>query len=326
MRTIILLLFSFFISVIGKSQVIENVQGISMLGQTKFVSMLSDHSIWWSSEGSSWEKVPVKGLPADKKIKLIDVYVKFSLSKKNARLVAVLDDNTMWWCLEGESWEKISGAGLPANANIKFFKPYVKGSSMGSMDTRFIAVLDNNTMWWYSLGDPWKEVSAKGLPDNYVVTGIGTYQKMGMMGTETRYVITLADNTVWWYADGKKWQQLENEGLPANAKFKNFTVYLKINEAAIVLNPALGWEGRLVGVLDDESIWWFAASGKTWRKMETNGLPKQYKIKSLEVYQKYPGLSGETRVIVLLEDNSIWWWVESKGWTKFSTTGLPVTN
>jgi hypothetical protein len=295
-----------------------------MLGQTKFVSMLSDHSVWWSAEGSNWEKIPTKGLPADKNIRLIDVYVKFSMSKKNARLVAVLDDNTMWWCLEGESWEKISGAGLPQNAPIKFFKPYVKGGSMGSMDTRFIAILDNNTMWWYSLGDPWKQVSTSGLPVNYVVTGIGTYQKVGMMGTETRYVITLADNTVWWYADGKKWQQLESEGLPANASFKKFTVYLKISEAALIINPAVGWEGRLVGVLDDESIWWFAATGKTWKKLETNGLPKDYKIKSLEVYQKYPGLSGETRVIVLLEDNSIWWWVENKGWSKFSTNGLPV--
>ena len=58
MRTIIILFFSFLISVIAKSQVIENVQGISMLGQTKFVSMLSDHSVWWSTEGSSWEKIP----------------------------------------------------------------------------------------------------------------------------------------------------------------------------------------------------------------------------------------------------------------------------
>ena len=325
MRTSILLCFSFLISVIAKSQAIEEVQGISLLGQTKFVSLLSDHSLWWSAEGKAWEKITAKGLPADKNVKLIDVYVKFSLSKKNARLVAILDDNTMWWCLEGESWEKISGAGLPNNAKIKFFKPYVKSSGMGAMDTRFIAVLDNNTMWWYALEQPWKQVSSAGLPANYVVTGIGTYQKVAMMGTETRYLITLSDNTIWWYADGKKWQQLEGEGLPANASFKKFTAYLKISEAAFI-NAAAGWEGRLVGVLADESVWWFAANGKTWKKLDMNGLPKGYKIKSLEVYQKYPGLSGETRVILLMEDNSIWWYSESKGWSKFNATGLPLPN
>jgi len=317
--------FLFLISIITLGQSIEDVKGLGKISETKLVSLLSDHSIWWSPEGKAWQKVPLQGLPANSSMKLIEVYVKFAGTNKNTRLVAVLEDNSMWWYADGGSWEKISTAGLPKNAVVKIFKPYVKTGSFGSLDTRFVVVLDNNTMWWYALDEPWRPVSSEGLPAGYVITNLGSYQKVGMMGTETRYMLTLSDNSVWWFAEGKKWQQLESSGLPANSTFKKFTAYMKISGDAIFTRYAT-WEGRLVGVLSDESIWWFATNGKTWKKLETNGLPKGYKIRSLSVFQKYPGMMGETRVILLLEDNSVWWYGENKGWSKVNTTGLPLSN
>jgi len=295
----------------GKS--IEEVQCLPKLSQTTFVTLLSDNTVWWSANGSGWQKVPATGLPANSKIRMINVYTKPSLGNKSSRLVVLLEDNTMWWYTDGDPWEKLSSTGLPKNAVMKILQPYVKYGAMGFGDTRFVALLEDNTMWWYAVNKEWETVPSEGLPSKYVVTGFGTYQKSAMMGTDTRYVITLADNSLWW-TDGKKWKALESSGLPAGAVFKKFTAYMKVG--------ALNIEGRLIAVLSDESIWWLPSSGKNWKKLDVAGLPKDYKVKSVEIYQKHAGMLGETRLILLMEDNTIWWWADSKGWSNLDTKEL----
>jgi hypothetical protein len=229
----------------------------------------------------------------------------------------------MYWYAAGKGWERIESSGL-AQKSIRYFRAYVKNSGIANIETRFLAVMDDNSMYWFAPNSPWKSVTSEGLPANYVVTGVGTYQKRGLMSTatETRYVITLADGSLWWYGGGKKWQKVDAEGLPANANFKDFTAYMKIS-GDIYITGYGTFDGRLIGVLSDESIWWFATNGKTWKKLETTGLPKGYKVRSLSVFEKQPGLLGETMAIVVLDDNSVWRYMEGKNWTKFNTTGLP---
>ena len=80
-------------------------------------------------------------------------------------------------------------------------------------------------------------------------------------------------------------------------------------------------EGRLVMQLADNTIWWKAAKDKAWRSLEMEGLPKDQKIKNIEIYQKFGGSTG-TRIIVLYEDNSIWWYAEKQGWKKYELKNL----
>ena len=153
---------------------------------------------------------------------------------------------------------------------------------------------------------------------------LGTYQKQAMIGTDTRYVVTVDDNSAWWYADNvKRWQRVEGLGLPAKKKFKQLEAYTKISGSVLL---AYKLDGRLIGVLDDESIWWFATEGSEWKKLEATGLPKDYKITAMKIYQKNAGLYGDTRVIVALQDNSIWWYADGKKeWNKVPMDGLSLT-
>ena len=194
-------------------QVIEDVQCINKFSETRFVTLLSDKTLWWSVGGTGWQQIPLTGLPAKSSIKSIDVYAKFTGSNKNTRLVAVLDDNTIWWYADGTGWDEVPLAGLPKNAVIKMLKPYVKFTGLGAADTRFIVVLDNNSMWWFALNEEWKPLKTEGLPSHYEITGIGTYQKVGMVGTETRYIITLSDQSVWWYLRRKEMAATGVEGV-----------------------------------------------------------------------------------------------------------------
>lgn len=322
-KTLLLFVFSAFVFNFTKAQQIIDVQAYSKLEGSRFVALLSDQTIWWFSEKDGWQKIPTTGLPEGTGIKFFNAYVKFAGSNKNTRLVAVLQDNTMWWYVEGKSWEKVSGEGLPKNSSIKIFRPYVKFSGMGSMDTRFVVVLEDNSIYWFVANQDWKQVPTDGLPKGFVINHFGTYQKVAMMGTETRYIITLADNSIWWYADkNKSWERVESQGLPAKYNFKQLEAYMKIG-GNIMMGTT--FEGRLVGVLSDESVWWLPTNQKEWKKLEMIGLPKDYKIRALKVYQKTPGLMGETRVIVVLEDNSIWWYADGKNWSPVPKNGLPVS-
>ncbi len=321
-KYLLILTVLFCLAFTSGAQSIQDVQAYAKLDGSRFVALLSDQTIWWYTENNGWQKVSAQGLPQGNNIKFFSSYMKYGLGSKNTRLVAVLDDNSIWWFSEGGNWEKVVSTGLPRGKTIKIFRPYVKISGMGGSETRYVAILDDNSIWWFANVEEWKSVSDTGLPSKYEVKYLGTYQKVGMTSTETRYIVTLADNSIWWYADNtKKWQELEAKGLPSGHAFKQLEAYMKIGGNAFV---GTTYEGRLVGVLADESIWWFATNGKEWKKLDLTGLPKGYKIKTMKVYQKNPGLTGETRVILALEDNTIWWYAEGKKWEPVNMKGLKL--
>lgn len=315
MRSKIIIALAFLLSaemLFAQKKNIEEVQCIPKFSKTNFVALLSDNSVWWAPEAENWEQIPSDGLPKDKKIKKIDVYIKPSIGDKGSRVVALLEDNTMWWYSDGKPWEQVLSKGLPANAVIRHLEPYIKYGMVGG-ETRFMALLEDNNIWWYAINEEWEQVPASGLPANYKVTGIGTYQKKAFAGTDTRYVITLSDNSVWW-SDGKKWKEVEAKGLPEKTNIAFFTAYTKFG--------ALNIDGRMIGIMNDGSMWWLASTSKNWQKLDTQGLPKDYKVKSVEMYQKNAGLAGDARVIILMEDNTIWWYAEKTGWTKINTKKL----
>lgn len=296
------------------AQVIKEIQAYNANDGVRFISRLADNTLWWYADGKQWQKIPMTGLPQNVPLTMMDAYVKGALSK-STRLVAVLSDNSIWWYSDGSAWEKVPVAGLPVKTAIKIFKPYIKYGMMGSADTRFVTVLEDNSVYWYNKSDAWQKVENSGLPANAAIRFLSTYQKIGMGGAETRYIAVLTDNSIWWYVDGKPWQLLKTSGLPKDAQLAQFEAYMKST-------MGMG-DGRLLTVLNDQSIWWFAVSGKEWTSLESAGLPAGYKVRSLKVYQKSPGFTGDTRVILLLEDNTIWWYAEKKGWQQLTRDGLP---
>ncbi|WP_284652836.1 hypothetical protein [Flavobacterium terrisoli] len=317
MKKLFILLAFISIGTSWSQKSIQDIECITKLGGTRFVTLLSDNSVWWSVAEEPWSEVPRTGLPTDKKIASIHVYLKLNLLSADSTLIAVLDDSTLWW-FNDNKWESIPNKSIKPDTKIKMFKPYVKFGSFGGTETRFFMLSSDNTLWWSAPDENFKPIDKSGLPANVEITNISTYQKFGMMGgSETRYVVTLADNTVWWYADGKKWEKTETDGLPSGFKIANMTTYLK---TSMMGGPSAS-EGRLVLQLEDNSVWWKAAKDKGWRSLETGGLPKGQKIKSLEIYQKFTSSSG-TRVILVFEDNSIWWYAEKQGWQKFELKNL----
>src|SRR6266478_6134822 len=121
MRKITVIALLLFASFVSNSQTIDDVQAYYKLGGTRFLSLLSDHSLWWYSESTNWQKVSMKGLP-ESPVKFLDVYLKMSVGSADTRLVAVLQDNSIWWYADGASWEKVSTSGLPSTSPIKIFK------------------------------------------------------------------------------------------------------------------------------------------------------------------------------------------------------------
>ena len=44
---------------------------------------------------------------------------------------------------------------------IKLFESYLKLTDLSS---RYVVVLEDNTIWWFAPGQPWAKSSMKGLP------------------------------------------------------------------------------------------------------------------------------------------------------------------
>lgn len=304
----------------SSAQSIQNIQAYFKFDGTRYIAQMSNNTLWWFDK-STWQEIPRKNLP-EKQIKFIDAYLKISMGLVDTRIIAVMDDNSIWWYANDEQWEKIENEGLPNNKTIKDFKAYLKTGMMGTTETRFVAVLNDNSVWWYD-AHKWKNLSLNGLPENTEIQFLRTYQKTEMMGgTETRYMVKLNDNSLWW-CSGNKWKQIESTGLPSKQPFKQFEVYMKNTGGGMMAGVQ---EGRFIAVLEDNSIWWFAANSKSWAKLSVRGLPEGYNIKSLKPYQKYGGLTGESRLVVLLADGTLWWYAEGKAWTPVSIEGLPKNN
>lgn len=302
-----------FVLADSQAQQILDIQAYAKMNGTRVTVLLSNNTVQWYTPESGWKPVPLDGLNGKKLVKL-GVYVKTSIGDGATRLVGVADDNSIWWYGEGKPWERVPTSGLPASYTTKIFTPYFKPTSMGwSGETRYLLVQNDNSMFVY-LDDRWERVPTEGLPAGYDFKALKSYQKYNMMGgSETRYIGVLRDNSIWW-TSGKKWEKLERKGLTEGVGIAFFDVYMKFS---MMGQP----EGRLVCMQDDGTFWFLAVNSGSWKKLENTGLPANYKVKQLRVYQKYA--SGESgRLLAVLEDNTIWWFTEGKGWTQVDTKTL----
>ena len=138
---------------------------------------------------------------------------------------------------------------------IKHFDSFIK---LSDMSTRYVAVLEDNTIWWYSPDQNWKKSNIDGLPDGFNIKHFSAYSKPD--GT-SRYVTVLSDNSIWWYApETLKWTKSSVEGLPSGYSVKFFKAFLKEEGT------------RYVVVLEDNSIFWYAPD-QIWKKSTMDGLP-----------------------------------------------------
>jgi hypothetical protein len=100
---------------------------------------------------------------------------------------------------------------LPIGYNIEHLVAYSRSDKDG---TRYVAVLQDGTIWWYAPKYPWQQSSVEGLPYGYKIKNFNAYMK----AEGTRYVVVLQDSSLWWFAPGTPWQPVPMEGLPLNAE------------------------------------------------------------------------------------------------------------
>jgi hypothetical protein len=137
--------------------------------------------------------------------------------------------------------------------SIKLLTTYAKADG----GTRYLAVLSDNSIWWYMPNSPWQTSTSEGLPKGVAITHIAAYVKKG---GETRYVVVLEDESIWWYMPNSPWHQSPADGLPEGYKIRHFSVYVKNGDT------------RYVVVLEDESIYWYMPN-HPWQNSTTEGLP-----------------------------------------------------
>lgn len=142
--------------------------------------------------------------------------------------------------------------GLNAQS-FKHFEAYLKLSDLG---TRYAAVMEDNTIWWFSPNNGWAKSSSVGLPDGYEIEHFAAYSKED---GSSRYVAVLSDNSIWWFSPNNNWSKSSTEGLPANYKIKDFEAYSKADGT------------RYVAVLEDNTVYWFSPNNG-WTKSSMQGL------------------------------------------------------
>jgi len=125
-------------------------------GETRYVTVLTDNTIWWYAPGYPWQPSPTEGLPTGFNIEHFAAYVKAD----GTRYVVVLTDNTIWWYAPGYTWIQGSIEGLPTGFDIQTFRAYNKDG-----ETRYVVTLHDNTIWWHAPGHPWVRSQMDGLPD-----------------------------------------------------------------------------------------------------------------------------------------------------------------
>lgn len=139
---------------------------------------------------------------------------------------------------------------------IKHFDTFLK---LEDMTTRYVVVLEDNSIWWYVPDKPWKKSSITGLPENYDIKNFAAFSKID---GSTRYVAVLNDNSIWWFsAETGNWKKSSTEGLPSGYSIKHFKAFTKEEGT------------RYVVVLEDNSIYWYAPD-QNWKKSSLDGLPK----------------------------------------------------
>jgi len=189
--------------------------------------------------------------------------------------------------------------------SIKKFCAYEKNSINGS---RYVALLSDNSIWWFAPSQPWLLSSMDGFPKNKEI------ELMSCMETKnrlSRYFVVLSDNTIWWFIPDYPWNPNSMKGLP-NKKIKMVCAFEKgyKNEGT-----------RCVVVLSDNSIWWNAPDyPQDWIESSKIGLPN-YEIKLFCAFER--NVENGTRYVVVLSNETIWWFAPGSKWEICPTKGIP---
>ncbi len=263
-----------------------------------------DQNDWFYAIENDWSTLNMDDLPKGK-IKLLDVYQKAF----ETGLMLVMEDNSIWWN-ENERWYKARTRGLPENYKIKAIKPYARISQYATLTAGMVIMLEDNSLWKYNV-TKWQKISNTNLPEDETIELLSTYQrnKVMLLSFETLFVVLMSDNSVWYLpSKSKKWKEYEGNGLPNDKTIKLIEAYSKVTQIPVR-------SGRILAVLSDESIWWSFVKDGEWEQVDTKNLPENYKIRTIRAYQK--GLSKEpnTKILVVLEDNSIWRYTHDNGFS-----------
>lgn len=132
--------------------------------ETRLAALLSNNTIWWCSVDKEWEQVSSEGLPKNEEIIDFEVYQKTGLMSLETRYMILTSKNSIWWYADKKDWEQIETTSLPKNKKIKDISVFNKGTGSYIQSVRIIAVLDDNSIWWYAASTGWQNYALTGLP------------------------------------------------------------------------------------------------------------------------------------------------------------------
>lgn len=154
-----------------------------------------------------------------------------------------------------------AGTLVVAQQKIKCFDAYLSASGGMMLNsgnaTRYVAVYEDNSIYWFAKDQNWAKTPTDGLPAGYNILAMDAYSKED----GGRLVVVLSDGTIWWYCAGNPWKPVTTEGLPKGKAATQISTYLKMDGI------------RYVVVMEDNTIFW-STGGKPWEPVPLEGLPK----------------------------------------------------
>lgn len=134
--------------------------------ESRVLTLLSDNTLWWAAPNKQYSQVTQVGLPKNAEILDVETYQKTNMmGGSETRMIILLGDNSIWWYDGGKDWEQIEASGLPAGKKIKDVAVYVKGQGAALMESmRMVAVMEDNSMFWFAPKKAWEPLENKGLP------------------------------------------------------------------------------------------------------------------------------------------------------------------
>jgi hypothetical protein len=132
----------------------------------------------------------------------------------------------------------------------------------------------------------------------------------------TKLVSLMSDNSVWTSNGLDTWTHINTADLP-----KDVAIKILGSKSNLNLNKT---KTDLILILEDNSIWNLKNGISKWEKIKNQNLPANSNIKAFKTYMKFSGIYDfETRLVLVLEDNSIWWSDGETSWEKVIDTGFP---
>ncbi|MCB9230310.1 MAG: hypothetical protein H6581_01490 [Bacteroidia bacterium] len=250
----------------GTVKIIDAYQKPSgMSVETRLLLVMEDNSIWYSVD-EKWKQIPAAGLPKSG-VKGIEPYVIAGAYGINITtyINVILEDNSLWEYTEKKGWVKIPLTGLPVGVSLDVLQSYQYMKGMAGYDVRLTMKLGDNSVWWYKENKKtWMKSENKNLPPIPVLL-FETYMKYAPMSApEGRMLAVMADNTLWWASvQTESWAKVDLTGLPERKEFVSVKGYPKNSDGS---NGS-----RLIVLLKDNSIWWYAEK-KGWAQLPSRGL------------------------------------------------------